>query len=617
MKTPLQKLIPTLTFILLLFSSTLSLTAQVGAIKGVVTDATTGELVPFANIAIATDFGTRGAQTDFDGFYHIKPMPVDTYTVVVSFVGYETQNIENVIIIANETTDLNVALQARTEILGVMEVKSYGTTPSPPPPTAVYDRSISKRSKKSRAAATATVIEKDSYGIHIAPEVAPITAGQLTAGEIHDFSKWTLWQDIASETLKRWQYYWGIRPVERYMVQLMTEDGQAIVDQEVFLQNKQGKVLWTSRTDNTGKAELWAHLFEEGTSNKKVNLTITTIYNGQEYRRKKAKTFAKGKNTIRIPMACQQTAWADIAFVVDATGSMGDEIEYLKVELNDVIQKIKEKQQGLTLNLGSVFYRDEYEKYVTKKSDFSTDPQQTIEFIQQQRAAGGGDTPEAVHSALEVAIRELEWSQKATARLLFLVLDAPPHYKPEVLESLQQLTQEAAKKGIRIIPVTASGIDKDTEYLMRSMALATNGTYVFLTDDSGIGNPHLKPTTDEYKVETFNELLIRLVGQYTEMPDCSEKVVLNEEQKTNFGAEISPLLKYYPNPTIGPVTVDVFEDMPELYLTDLTGKLLQRFTNVKQGTLNLDLSNFPSGIYLIRYPKTENRWLSGKIVVTR
>ena len=76
--------------------------------------------------------------------------------------------------------------------------------------------------------------------------------------------------------------------------------------------------------------------------------------------------------------------------------------------------------------------------------------------------------------------------------------------------------------GIRIIPLTASGIGKETEYLMRSLALLTNGTYLFLTDDSGIGGSHIKPTTDSYDVEMMNEMIVRIINQFIDTPNCED-----------------------------------------------------------------------------------------------
>ena len=42
---------------------------------------------------------------------------------------------------------------------------------------------------------------------------------------------------------------------------------------------------------------------------------------------------------------------------------------------------------------------------------------------------------------------------------------------------------------------------------MRAFAIATGGTYTFLTDHSGIGDSHLEPTIGSYEVEFLNELL--------------------------------------------------------------------------------------------------------------
>src|SRR5690606_39087276 len=147
--------------------------------------------------------------------------------------------------------------------------------------------------------------------------------------------------------------------------------------------------------------------------------------------------------------------------------------------------------------------------------DFTKDIAKLVDFIKTNYADGGGDFPEAVDYALEEAIDNLTWSENATARIIFLVLDAPPHSRPDVIERLQKYIRLASAKGIRIVPLTCSGIDKSTEYLMRAFALLTNGTYLFLTDDSGIGGKHLEPTTDNYSVQLLNSLILRTIYQFS------------------------------------------------------------------------------------------------------
>ena len=49
---------------------------------------------------------------------------------------------------------------------------------------------------------------------------------------------------------------------------------------------------------------------------------------------------------------------------------------------------------------------------------------------------------------------------------------------------------------------------------MRQIAILTGGTYVFITDHSGIGNSHLEPSIGKYKVEFLNELMARVIKKY-------------------------------------------------------------------------------------------------------
>jgi hypothetical protein len=100
-----------------------------------------------------------------------------------------------------------------------------------------------------------------------------------------------------------------------------------------------------------------------------------------------------------------------------------------------------------------VFYRDEGDDYVTRVSAFTSNITTTLNFIKQQKAEGGGDFPEAVHTALDKAVNNLQWSSTARTRILFLLLDAPPHYENKVITDLQKHIKDAAAKGIKIIPL--------------------------------------------------------------------------------------------------------------------------------------------------------------------
>ena len=113
-------------------------------------------------------------------------------------------------------------------------------------------------------------------------------------------------------------------------------------------------------------------------------------------------------------------------------------------------------------------------------------------------------------------LQKLSWSESARTRIAFLILDAPAHHETDIIRSLQKSVQMCAAKGIRLIPVAASGVDKNTEFMLRFFAVTTGGTYVFLTNDSGVGNDHIQATVGDYEVEQLNSLMIRLIQYYTE-----------------------------------------------------------------------------------------------------
>lgn len=340
-------------------------------------------------------------------------------------------------------------------------------------------------------------------------------AGTLTAGEWNDLNNWKFWQSLMQKkSFSEYQQEWQFFPSQRYSVRVTDAMGQPVMDCKVELLDKNKEKVWEAKTNNSGIAELWSQPFSE---NKNLKNTITINYNGKSHQLKSPQTFVEGTNNFKLgETAVMPDNRADVMFVVDATGSMEDEIAYLKKELEDVVAQVKTNQPNLALQIGSVFYRDQGDKYVTRSSALSANTDATINFINGQSADGGGDYPEAVDVALEEAITKQNWSPSARTRIVFLMLDAPPHHDTKSLKSIQNSIQEASKKGVKLIPIASSGIDKKTEFLMRFFTLTTNGSYVFMTDHSGVGNGHVEPTVGEYRVEYLNELLTRIITQSTQ-----------------------------------------------------------------------------------------------------
>jgi len=337
-------------------------------------------------------------------------------------------------------------------------------------------------------------------------------AGLITAAEWNDLLNWDFWEDLLNEQdYSQMPSYWGFYTDNRFSL-LVSNNSIPIVNAKVeLLRNK--SVVWSTKTDNHGYAELWIGMFQKEESIDLSNLTLKINDKIQDH---ELVLIENGVNEININSNSDNLKRVEISFIVDATGSMGDELEFLKADLKSAIDSVKKDNSNLDIYTSTVLYRDEGDEYVTRKSEFTGDLNKTIDFINQQSAKGGGDYPEAVHTALNVGIKELQWSDNAKTRIAFLLLDAPPHYETEIIENIHNIIKNASQKGIKVIPITASGIDKETEFLMRFMAIFTNGTYVFITNDSGIGNDHLVPSVGQYEVEYLNDLIVRLIKEYSE-----------------------------------------------------------------------------------------------------
>ncbi len=112
-------------FFVLVFSTSLFAQVGSGTLKGKLTDAETGEALPFVNIVLQeADRQVTGSATDFDGKYTIKPIPPGTYDVLVSYVGYNAKKIENVRINNEKITFLDIQLESGIK-LDEFEVIEY------------------------------------------------------------------------------------------------------------------------------------------------------------------------------------------------------------------------------------------------------------------------------------------------------------------------------------------------------------------------------------------------------------------------------------------------------------------------------------------------------------
>lgn len=333
-------------------------------------------------------------------------------------------------------------------------------------------------------------------------------AGLLTAGEWCDNKDYEFFTNLFTD--ERWAPYvelYGLAPVERYVVTVADANGEPARSVTVTLTDADGNALASAVTDHTGTAYIFAM---NKTIAERAAFVTTESYDGLGA----PITETEAGLGAALVLPAEKPTVLDLMFVIDTTGSMWDELAYLQVELTDVVARVEAENPDMTIRLSFNFYRDEGDAYVVLPSAFTEDIGAALEFLAEQWADAGGDNPEAVHTALENALYDHEWSEHSV-KLLYFVLDAPAHTEdPAVLASLRQSLPQFAAEGIRIIPVASSGVGPDCEYFLRTCATLTGGTYTFLTNHSGIGGDHAEPMIGQYAVRPLNDLLVEITNRY-------------------------------------------------------------------------------------------------------
>lgn len=367
------------------------------------------------------------------------------------------------------------------------------------------------------------VTGREEYAIDL-EENGEIKAGQMTAKAQNDNDAYEEWKNLFNNASPnepdggRFAEYqnndWAYDTMHRVKITVKNGEEPVFGAKVVYYDESQNK--WISRTDKAGVA----YLFPKSESGS------VTVSSGESER---VVAFSAEQKDLTVDLAESdgQINLIKIMFVIDATGSMGDEMRYITAELTDVVSRVAEQANQVRIDLALLFYRDDGDKEKFAYSDFVTVTtkeglEEQLKVLKEQRAEGGDDYPEAADEAAVMAV-EKDWGEENSTKLMFLVLDAPCHGEKENIARCASAVKTAAEKGIRICPILCSGADlwveeglpaRITEYLTRMGALLTGGTMIFVTDDSGIGGEHVDPDLPDVTVEKMNDLLVRLIVGY-------------------------------------------------------------------------------------------------------
>jgi uncharacterized protein YegL len=233
----------------------------------------------------------------------------------------------------------------------------------------------------------------------------------------------------------------------------------------------------TLTTSAAGRAVLFPRA--EGLVGNEVTVTANPVEGGSVTKQADL-TESDGLVTLKLDAAraLHGMRTIDVAFILDTTGSMGEEIGAVKATIQKVASGLGENQTRV--RIGMVEYKDRGDAFVTRVYPMSTDISGFAARVQNLEAGGGGDMPESVNEGVHTALSSLDWSADSVGRYAFLVGDAPPHldYAQDFDYAVEM--RNAAHRGIQVFTVAASGMDDIGQVVWRQIAAYTDATDMFV-----------------------------------------------------------------------------------------------------------------------------------------
>ncbi|HUM72228.1 MAG TPA: vWA domain-containing protein, partial [Chloroflexota bacterium] len=203
----------------------------------------------------------------------------------------------------------------------------------------------------------------------------------------------------------------------------------------------------------------------------------------------------------------------DILLLIDATGSMADEIRQLKDNMIAIALQIDALPARPDVRFGFVTYRDRGDDFLVNTFPFTAELEPFVGALAAIEARGGGDYPEDLHAGLSSALNDVTWRQQGIS-LIFLIADAPPHLDYPDQENYAFHLRQATAQGIKIYPIASSSLNAQGEYIFRQLAQVTNGRFIFLTDTPADAGDLAEPTfaVTNYNVADLDDLIVQIVA---------------------------------------------------------------------------------------------------------
>jgi hypothetical protein len=350
--------------------------------------------------------------------------------------------------------------------------------PSPPPPprptsVATAEASAARGAPVAKPSRPAKIAADEGGRTPLPVAVMQQPEAAVKAGEWDDnanyreFQKW-----ILSEQAQRFH---RADITDRQFIVVRDVDGKAMPRCPVVITDGQGRKV-TLTTTASGRSILFPHA--EGLSGKDFTAT-TSCQNSSGSTRF---SLSQSDGVVDLKLAAKRvlpaTRDVDIAFILDTTGSMSEEIAAVKATIQKVAAAFN--TSSLRVRVGLVEYKDRTDSWVTKVYPMTSDVARFSGQVAAIQASGGGDTPESMNEGLHVGLNNLAWSSGAIAKLAFLIADAPPHLDYANDADYAADMRDAAHRGIQVFTVAASGMDDLGQVVFRQIAQYTGATNLFV-----------------------------------------------------------------------------------------------------------------------------------------
>lgn len=357
------------------------------------------------------------------------------------------------------------------------------------------------------------------------PRAVPGASG-LKAGYSDDNAQFGYFVDFLQKFSEVQHHAYDIS--ERITIRVLDAAGKPVANAKVTVQ-ADGKILACGLTYSDGGYRFYPSAF--GTQAAAFELRAES---GRLSSRLAARRDGPRLVELRLqgPRAVPEPLPLDVLFVMDTTGSMGEEIQRLKSTIEIIYANLAELRPRPVVRFGLVLYKDRGDEYITEVTPFTGDLDTFQASLDPVTASGGGDGPEDLESALDDAVNAMDWNENGL-RLAFVVTDAEAHLDYNRDYTYISAATDARARAIKLYTIGTGGLPIEGEYLLRQVSQLTDARYIFLTygeggeSEGGAEGSVSHHTGSNFQTDKLEAIIIRFVKE--EVTNLSDKPAVADE----------------------------------------------------------------------------------------